>query len=340
MRRIAHRYGDPLDQIWLGAAARIGLRIERSGDVYASTDGRRTLAIGEPGALDADDCLAQMVFHELCHSLVEGEDAFGRPDWGLDNTGGRDQPREHACLRLQAHLAGRHGLRGFLAPTTENRAFYDRLPPDPLSPRRHPEVVAAVLGLRRADRPPWGPHLGEALSATAAVVTSAARFAAPDTLYAAAAPAPAPHPTGLPASPLAGAERTCGSCAWRDPAGLCRQASPGPAAVDPTWPACAGWEGRLDCQECGACCRAAYHSVTVDRDDPVVRRHADLVVDRGDYLEVRRAGDRCAALAGGVHDGGDRFACTIYPDRPRPCREFEVGGENCLIARRRVGLSL
>jgi hypothetical protein len=335
MREIAHRYVDPLDQIWLAAAARIGLSIERSGEVYASTDGRRTLRLGEPGALDPDDCLAQMIFHELCHSLVEGPDAFARPDWGLDNTSPRDEAREHACLRVQAHLADRHGLRAVLAPTTDYRAFYDRLPRDPLSPRRHPEVTAAILGLRRAEQPPWAPHLGAALAATAAITTSVAGFAAPDVLFASAVAAPAAHPTGLPGSPLAG-ERRCGGCAWRDAAGLCRQADAG-LAVAAEWPACARWEEPLDCQECGACCRAAYDSVTVDRDDPVVARRPELVVDRGEYVEIRRAGDRCAALLGG---GDERFACAIYDERPRPCREFELGSENCLIARRRVGLSL
>jgi Putative zinc- or iron-chelating domain len=341
MRRITHRYIDPLDEIWLTAAGRIGLRVERSGDVYASTDGRRTLRIGEAAALDADDCLAQMIFHELCHSLVEGADAFARPDWGLDNQGPRDEAREHACLRVQAHLAGRHGLRGFLAPTTEYRAFYDRLPDDALAPRRHPEVTAAVLGLQRVDHPPWGPHLAAALAATAEVVRSAAGFAGAGTLFAAAVPAPAPHPTGLPAAPIAAPERSCGGCAWRDAAGLCRQARPDPVAVAAEWPGCARWEGTLDCQECGACCRAAYHSVTVEADDPAVTRWPELVVDRGSYLELRRVGDRCAALAGDANGSGDeRFACTIYADRPRPCREFELGGENCLIARRRVGLTL
>jgi hypothetical protein len=338
MRRITHRYVDPLDQIWLAAARRIGLAIERSGDVYASTDGRSTLHIGEAADLDADDSLAQMIFHELCHSLVEGEDAFRRPDWGLDNTDGRDRAREHACLRVQAHLAGRHGLRGFLAPTTEYRAFWDQLGPDPLAPRRHPEVSAAISGLRRADKQPWAPHLGAALIASAEIVHSAARFAGPDTLYATASGAPAPHPTGLPPSPLS-SSATCGDCAWRDAAGLCRQSLDplAPIAVAPDWPACARWEAALDCQECGACCRAAYDSVTVDADDPVVMLRPDLVVDRGTYLEVRRAGDRCAVLAGG---DDEPFTCVIYADRPRPCREFERGSENCLIARRRVGLSL
>jgi hypothetical protein len=339
MRAVTHRYADPLDQIWLAAAARIGLRVERSGDVYASTDGRATLTVGERATLDADDCLAQMIFHELCHSLVEGPDAFGRPDWGLDNTGTRDEAREHACLRVQAHLADRHGLRGVLAPTTEYRVFYDTLPRDPLSPRRSADVTAAILGLRRADRPPWGPHLEAALAATAEIARNAARFAEHDTLYALTGAPPAPHPTGLPPSPLGGPDRVCGRCAWRDAAGLCRQASPDPVAADPAWPACERWEPALDCQECGACCRAAYHSVPVDSDDLVLERRPDLVVDRGDYFELRRAGDRCSALAGG-HAEHEPYACTIYCDRPRTCREFERGGENCLIARRRVGLSL
>jgi hypothetical protein len=60
------------------------------------------------------------------------------------------------------------------------------------------------------------------------------------------------------------------------------------------------------------------------------------VVRDGDALLLRRAGDRCAALAG--PDGGP-FGCTVYEDRPRPCRDFVAGGRHCLEARRRVGLS-
>jgi hypothetical protein len=184
VRSIRHRYGDPLEAIWLTTAERIGLRVERSGEVYASTDGRAGLRIGSAPTLDPDDCLAQMIFHEICHSLVEGEAAFAHPDWGLDNTGPRDTAREHACLRVQAHLADRHGVRRFLAPTTDHRAFYDRLPPDPLAPRRDPEVTAAILGLQRAGRAPWSPHLEAALAATAVVTRAAAAFAGPDDLLA------------------------------------------------------------------------------------------------------------------------------------------------------------
>ena len=58
--------------------------------------------------------------------------------------------------------------------------------------------------------------------------------------------------------------------------------------------------------------------------------------------ELARAGDRCAALAGGaLVDGAyTAYHCTIYPDRPRTCRDFTLGSEHCLTARRRVGLSL
>ncbi|HUS66450.1 MAG TPA: YkgJ family cysteine cluster protein [Kofleriaceae bacterium] len=339
MRRVTHQYADPLDQIWLTTAGRIGLRVERSGEVYAATDGRHTLAIGEAGTLDADDSLAQMILHELCHSMVEGPDAFTRPDWGLDNTGPRDVLREHACLRLQAQLAGRFGLREFLAPTTEYRAFWDTLGADPFEPRRAPDTVAAILGAQRSERAPWAPHLGAALAATAEVVHRAAAFAEPasPSLYAAVAAAPAVHPTGrMPPSPVAGEVRRCGECAWRDEAGACRQAE---AAVDAGWIACARFEPALDCCECGACCREAYHSVTVEADDPVRGVHPELLVDRGSYVEIRRSGDRCAALDGG-RSPDERYACRIYAARPVPCREFELGSDNCLIARRRVGLSL
>ena len=150
-RSITHRYVDPLAQVWLGTARRIGLRIERTPDAYAATDGRGTLAIASADQLDADDSLAQMIFHELCHSLVEGEPSFARPDWGMDNTAPDDEWREHACLRVQWLLTGRHGLRAVFAPTTEFRAFWDRFSGDVLADRGDRSVHAAIVALRRAD---------------------------------------------------------------------------------------------------------------------------------------------------------------------------------------------
>jgi hypothetical protein len=42
-----------------------------------------------------------MVLHELCHALVEGEAGRRRPDWGLDNTGTRDEGREQSWYWVQ-----------------------------------------------------------------------------------------------------------------------------------------------------------------------------------------------------------------------------------------------
>jgi len=338
-RAVTSRYTDPLTQVWLGAARAIGLRVARDDAAYAATDGRGTLTIGGDATLDADDSLAQMIFHELCHSLVEGERSFGAPDWGMDNTGPDHDWREHACLRTQWLLAGRHGLRGLFAPTTEFRAFWDRLSGDVLADRTERSVEAAIAAVRRAAEPPWSPALGDALDATARIAGAAAPFATSGVLWCDVVPPPAPHPTGLPAGSAAA---TCGDCAWRhDQRGIarCRQAG---AKIDPAWPACERFEAALDCQTCGACCRAAYHSVEVGRRDPVVKRQPGYVVDRGSYLEIRRDGDRCAALCGGDLAGErrTRFHCAIYDDRPRTCRDFTLGSAHCLTARRRVGLSL
>jgi putative zinc- or iron-chelating protein len=331
--------------VWVGAARAIGLRVERTRDAYAATDGRGSLAIGAGDSLDADDSLAQMIFHELCHSLVEGEASFARADWGMDNTGSDHDWREHACLRVQWVLASRHGLRALLAPTTDFRAFWDALAGDVLADRTDRAVQAAIAAIRRAEQPPWSPALLAALAATARIAREAAAFAgqAPaESPWRATEPAPAAHPSGLPGRAHTDPNETCGTCAWRFEkrgAARCRHTN---KRLDDTWPACERFERELDCQACGACCRAAYHSVEVSRRDPVVARHPALIVDRGRYLEIARTGDRCAALHGGELAGEHttRYHCAIYDDRPRTCRDFTLGSEHCLTARRRVALSL
>ena len=340
MREVGPPYRDPLDHLWLESARRIGLRVVRSDQAYATTDGARTLSIAEGEHLDADDCLAQMIFHEICHSLVEGEESFAERDWGLGNLSENDIGREHACLRVQAVLADRVGLRSFLAPTTEFRAFYDKLGPMPLEPAPEPTSAAARLGLRRAKTPPWAPHLGRALELTARLAEVVGELGTtPPSLWRRAARPPLLHPSGLfPAVPSAG--RSCGNCSWQSVSGTCLQAE---RPVEPGWPSCERWEATLDCQECAACCGEAYHSVTVAGDDPIVQRHPELVVHRDGYSEIRREGGHCAAL---VHRASPavpalpRFHCSIYADRPECCREFARGGPHCLTARRRLGFTL
>jgi hypothetical protein len=65
-RSIVHRYEDPVDLIWLRAAADLGLDVQRSTDAYAAYDGKGTLTISVAEEFDPDDSLAQMIYHEIC----------------------------------------------------------------------------------------------------------------------------------------------------------------------------------------------------------------------------------------------------------------------------------
>jgi hypothetical protein len=153
--------------------------------------------------------------------------------------------------------------------------------------------------------------------------------------------------------PLGRPGETCGTCAWLYVGGRgkavarCRQAA-APNAEGPRTahdlPACARWEPPVDCATCGACCREAYHSVTVSMRDPVVWKQPALVERHGHRFEIMRDGERCAALVDRRSDtsrvAAERiFTCSIYEDRPQACRDFASNGRHCLDARRRVGLS-
>jgi hypothetical protein len=178
-RSSRHVYLDPVDAIWLTVAARIGFQVRRSEEGYASTDGRGIMTIGDPSTLDPDDCLAQMILHELCHSLIEGAQSLRVPDFGLDNESERDVVREHACLRLQARLTAAYGLRRVLAPTTDFRRYYDALPEDPFE-GDDPAIGLARAGAARSSEPPWAPHLLEGLAATAEIMKVAKALGAED----------------------------------------------------------------------------------------------------------------------------------------------------------------
>ena len=314
-----------IEAIWRAAASEIGFSVERTREAYATSDGRGVIAIGDDDLLDADDSVAQLVFHEICHAATEGEAALNRPDWGLDNVAAH-AVREHGCLRFGAHLADRFGLRAAMAPTTDYRAYYDALGAEPLGDDTDPAGAIARETRARFDASAWRVPIETALARTAALTEIR-------------------HPIGFPFGP---ATETCGGCAWlyvggRGPAVTrCRQSAPANgegARTERETRACARWEPPVDCHTCGACCREAYHSVTVSVRDPVVWQEPDLIVRHGQRFEIRREGERCAALA--VDRGGARpYACTIYENRPRPCREFAANGRHCLDARRRVGLSV
>jgi len=95
----------------------------------------------------------------------------------------------------------------------------------------------------------------------------------------------------------------------------------------------------LDCGTCGACCRDAFDVVAIEPSDPmgghatVTRAHLD------GWRSMARVpgscgGTQCAALGG----DGPPWRCTIYEDRPQPCRELQMGSRDCLGARDALGL--
>jgi Fe-S-cluster containining protein len=357
-RETSHRYRDPLDAIWEGALRSIGFELGRTDQAYATSDGRGRLLLATPAGLDPDDCVAQMVLHELCHSLVQGHGSFELPDWGLCNESERDVVCEHACLRLQAALSSRFGLRQVLAPTTDYRSYYDALPEDPFAigcDAEREEVILARAGWARSDQRPWAPHLGRALAATQELVAAVKAHLPQDHLLALGAAPPPRHPSGLASGDKAA---HCGSCAWAKPRGKsgasfgCLQSG---ARVQGTWPACAHYEASLDCLSCGACCREAYDTVEVAPRDPARRHHAALMVERRGGYDMARQDGRCVALTGGellerrgrparslpvYQPSAEPFVCTIYEQRPKTCRDFTRGSRHCLTARRAVGLSL
>jgi hypothetical protein len=363
-RSVSAKYIDPLDHIWIAAAAQLGLTVERSPLGYAHTDGKGKLYIAPTEALDADDCLAQIILHELCHGLTQGEDSFHKPDWGLCNDDKSavypdDVTRERACLRLQASLLRPYGLRRLLAPTTDFRTFYDALPRRPLEQASPRESQLTQDGLSLAHHPPYRRVLTEALTATADLhraVARAARESDPDkssppslTTMWQSVPPPKLHKSGLPMSDgmfESPPDATCGGCAFLKPpekrgaSYRCQRTaieeSPG-KVVNPIAGACGLFEPPLDCQRCAACCRHAFSLVPIRPSDEIHWRHPQLVSRSGKDLTVLRDSERrcCAAIEGDDQEG---YRCLIYAHRPRTCREFSAGTFNCLEARRRVGL--
>jgi Fe-S-cluster containining protein len=100
----------------------------------------------------------------------------------------------------------------------------------------------------------------------------------------------------------------------------------------------------LDCRSCGVCCRQASDGrILVPAADIVRwrRRGRDDLADAlvpGHFSELgfpNKPDGSCIHLGAPGHSND----CSIYPDRPSTCREFEPGSWQCLEFRREAGLS-
>jgi Fe-S-cluster containining protein len=103
----------------------------------------------------------------------------------------------------------------------------------------------------------------------------------------------------------------------------------------------------FDCRTCGACCISSFGErpgyVFLAPDDvirlgriglPLVPFGNDTLLGTVAYEGL--GGERICAAFGGVVGG--RCGCSIYLDRPRPCRNFKPGSVGCRMARHEAGL--
>ena len=80
----------------------------------------------------------------------------------------------------------------------------------------------------------------------------------------------------------------------------------------------------ITCETCAACC--CQLEVLLIGDTGVPERL--VAIDRWGGSTMRRLADGwCAALDRGT------MLCTIYDRRPGVCRDFEMGGEDCIAER-------
>jgi Fe-S-cluster containining protein len=240
-------------------------------------------------------------------------------------------------------------------------------------------ITIACAALTRSQRKPWAPHLQQALKATREFITSINYLlekeevkvklsAEHKALFSKVTKPPEQHPIGQPLHSDAALDYRCGDCAWFR--GSNESQSHLHCLRSPQTPlkselgACQGFEAKFDCLGCGACCREAYDTVEVDESDPAYELHLPLLQPGwGGGYDMKRDNHRCSCLQGGEDIAArepaicsessvsDRppepltipnqvpFTCAIYETRPSTCREFTLGSDYCLDARRRVGLS-
>ena len=85
----------------------------------------------------------------------------------------------------------------------------------------------------------------------------------------------------------------------------------------------------FDCLSCGVCCACSesWPAFIGDGDGAGI---PDEFIDF-DHERMLCFGDRCSALVGEI---GRRVECSVYPDRPLVCREFQPGSQDCVMVRR------
>lgn len=96
-----------------------------------------------------------------------------------------------------------------------------------------------------------------------------------------------------------------------------------------------------DCIPCGACCVYGL-VIPINRREPEpLQRYIEVTLDDAPEIVIERVFERdpvdgrCVNMAGEV---GVEIGCTVYPDRPQICRDFDAGSDRCFGYRRMYGI--
>lgn len=93
------------------------------------------------------------------------------------------------------------------------------------------------------------------------------------------------------------------------------------------------------CLHCGACCatfRVSFYWAEADATDLPESLTEKVNAFYSCMRGTNQPSPRCAALIGEI---GGETTCTVYAQRPSPCRELQAGEEKCNRARLRHGLA-
>lgn len=92
------------------------------------------------------------------------------------------------------------------------------------------------------------------------------------------------------------------------------------------------------CIECGACCttyRVSFYWYETEANGLPPEMTRQLTPFRSCMAGTEANPVRCVALQGTV---GQSVSCSVYAQRPTPCREVEAGDDQCAKARLRHGM--
>lgn len=92
------------------------------------------------------------------------------------------------------------------------------------------------------------------------------------------------------------------------------------------------------CLDCGACCasfRVSFYSAEADAHGIADSMVQALTPVYSCLTGTNQASPHCQALMGEVGKG---VKCTMYEQRPSPCREVQIGDDKCQKARSSHGL--